>query len=60
MNYACVYLDMNDKEKTVFADAILYLKDGFWINEHGKFTTGSDNLIWIPPSRILFIRKYNG
>ncbi len=32
-------------------------KDGFWVNDKAELTMGSDAKIWIPPSKIYFVRK---
>ncbi len=43
---------------TVESDLGLYeFRDGFWVNDKAEFTTGSDAKIWIPPSKIYFVKK---
>jgi len=33
------------------------IKQGFWINDDGKFTYGEDSKYWIPISQIVFVEK---
>ena len=58
MRYICAFrFDL--RERYVEADAIQYLKEGFWINKDHKFTLGEDCKFWIPPSQIMYIKKEN-
>lgn len=63
-SYKCVFefgviykVPSRPHEVTYDQDGIHAFTNGFWINEELKFTKGSDNLYWIPPSQILYIEK---
>jgi len=36
---------------------ISVFKDGFWLNPEWQLTNGMDACTWIPPHRILYIKK---
>lgn len=52
-----VKFDFEGSQQWTYADSLIDLKDGFWINESNHFSRNNDNVVWIPPSRIIFIRK---
>jgi hypothetical protein len=64
-NYRCWYkfYDLEAAwKRTQFAavESLGEVTDGFWINDLGKFTKGSDAKWWIPPSAILIVEKVHG
>ena len=44
-------------ENWAYRASISDFSNGFWVNENFEFTKESDNMYWIPPSRILCIKK---
>jgi hypothetical protein len=56
--YECAYDRAGyDAGYTVFVNSLDVVKDGFWITKNGDYTNGDDCYEWIPPSKILIIRK---
>jgi hypothetical protein len=56
--YVCIFEKRGSKyEGNVRVNCLADVKDGFWINDKGKFTLGSDCKFWIPPSQIKIIEK---
>jgi hypothetical protein len=57
MRYKCEFFYGGGRRLSVYSDCIAELKGGFWLNNNLQFTRGNDGMIWIPPSRIIFITK---
>lgn len=55
--YECYFTFGTRMLKVSTPDGLLELSNGFWINEDFYFTKKSDALIWIPPSKIHYIKK---
>ena len=56
--YRCLFM-MDGKNGCLDTNVpdIAAVKDGFWVNNKFKFTTGSDCRYWLPPSSILYVIK---
>lgn len=55
--YECVF-DFEAKYIRVRSEkGIAVFSQGFWINAEHEYTVGEDCLWWIPPHRVLYIKK---
>lgn len=55
--YRCEF-DFKGAQRTVRSDrGIETFKDGFWVDDHFRLTTGSDCRFWVPPHCILYIAR---
>jgi len=52
-----VKYELNGSSKVTEADEICRIREGFWIDESGNFTHGSDAGVFILPHMIKEIRK---
>lgn len=55
--YICMFKDMADVERSTTIPDISTAKEGFWVNFEFKFTNASDNVFWVPPTRVLGVMK---
>jgi len=42
---------------TIYVDSLATVKDGFWVNEDGEITNGSDIKTYIMPHNIIELSK---
>lgn len=56
--YQCVF-DFGGESMKTTGSEIVDFQNGFWLDDHWKFTKKANCRYWVPPSRILYIVKKN-
>lgn len=55
--YVCYFkIDELTKTSTDIPD-IATAQHGFWVDSCYEYTNGGDNVYWIPPAAVLYVRK---